>query len=42
VIDVYVLTMMTRKVNGIYMRLSRIFRVLMIVMRMRNEKIILK
>ena len=40
-IDLYVLMVMTRKMNGICMRLSHNFGVLMIVMGMRSVKIIL-
>jgi len=38
----YILMVMTRKLNGICRRLSRIFGVLMIIMSIRSEKIILK
>ena len=41
-VDTYILMVMKRKLNEICMRLSHIFGVLMIIMGMKNEKIILK
>ena len=42
VVDIYILMVMKRKLNGICMRLSHVFRVLMIIMGTRSEKAIVK